>query len=735
MTHHNGSLHPRRALSMAAGLLAFVSATPFAFGQQNPTDSQNSAAALDEIVVTAQKRKQRLQDVPLSVTELSTADLARANVTTMTSLPSLISGLVWSQQGAWVEPSLRGVYTSVAAVGAPSPIAIYLDGVYQPMQAGTLMDLPDVSRIETLKGPQGTLFGRNATGGAISIYTLDPSFTPTGKFDVTAGMIGGGTSRDSGHYNASGFLSGPLIGDTLAGSLSAYYDDTDGYLTNDLSNSRAGRIDTQVVRGKLLWKPADGVNVLATAYYSHRLDGVSEAGFPYGGQTSAAAYPGSIIPTQPWHIAYDGPAPDVETDTRGASLKATFDLDAGTLTSITGYSNYGVTIYTTGHAAYSPACVAVLGCIYAYLYTPEQAWSQEFDFASHAIGRFRYVAGVFAFHDQAREHDSYNDSLITDDSRVDNTSYAVFGEGTYDFTDRLSGILGLRVTRETLTADGSYSGAALAQYADKGWTSTTPRASLTYKITPNVNTYFTYSQGFKAGIVSGQANAAPPANPEKISSYELGIKAAQARYLLDAAAFYYDYSDLQVEVIKDLQSAIVTVPQNAAQAQILGLDLDGAVKWTDEFETRLDTTYLARARYSSFPNAIAFIPPLGPYGLVTDNDYDATDTRMLVAPLWTGTLSGTYTKTLTPGVLEASASLYYSSSYRWEYTGRVQTPSYDLVNARLSFSPRNSNFRYTLYGKNLTNRVYISGVTPSAETAVAFFGQPREVGLTIDYSF
>lgn len=294
--------------------LALLGTASPVLADENGTTAANNTGALDEVVVTAQKRTERLQDVPISVSALSEADLSRSNVQTTSDLPSVVSGLVWSNQGAWVQPNLRGVYTTVAAVGAQTPIAIYLDGVYQPMQAGTIADLADVSRIEVLKGPQGTLFGRNATGGAISIYTLDPSFTQTARVSASGGVYSGDSSQTSGHYNMNGFMSGPLIDNTLAAGFSAYYDHTDGYLTNDVNGERVGSIDSEVIRGKLLWKIADSADIKTTVYYMHRTDQTAEAGFPEGGISAAAAYPDAILPTRPWHIAYDGPTPEADTD-------------------------------------------------------------------------------------------------------------------------------------------------------------------------------------------------------------------------------------------------------------------------------------------------------------------------------------------------------------------------------------------------------------------------------------
>ncbi len=714
--------------------LLAVAAAPVVADEGPQPSATGGADSLAEVVVTAQKRSERLQDVPITVAALSEQDLSRAGVESTRDLPSVVSGLVWSHQNAWVQPSLRGVYTNVAAVGAPSPIAIYLDGVYQPMQAGTIMDLADVSRIEVLKGPQGTLFGRNATGGAISIYTLDPSFTPTGKLSLSGGAYDGGTAKTSGHYNATAFASGPLVGDTLAGSISGYYDRTDGYYTNDVTGARAGTIDSAVFRGKLLWKVTDRLQVVGTAFYIHRYDEATEAGIPFGGaqSTPASFYPDAVISTQPWHYSFDGPQTGVKIQERGGSIKATADFDAGTLTSITGYSNYGVLHRGTGHAAYSPQCVATFGCIVALIATPDEAWSQEFDFASRQMGRFRYVAGLFGFYNKVSEHDDYNFGLFTDHSVIKNTSYAAFAEGTYDITDQLSAIAGVRVNHDKLQALGSYFGAPIAQYAQKGWTSTTPRVSLIYKLNPAVNTYFTYSQGFKAGIVSGQATTQPPADPEKISAYELGLKVAQDRYSLNVAAFAYDYRGLQAEVFNQ---DLVTVPLNAARARIYGLDFDSVAKVNHELQVGLNLTYLPKAEYSSFPNAIAVVPPLTPFGLTTDPAYNASGSRLLVTPKITGTLSGTYTKEIAAGVVEATASVYHSSKFIWEYTGFTNTGAYTLLNGQVSFSPGGTQFKYSVYGRNLTNKAYIQGALPTYVGREAIYAAPREVGLKLDYSF
>jgi iron complex outermembrane receptor protein len=738
------SLMPSRVL-IAASLLAGFSAIADA---QAPSATAPAVTAnqpstsLEEIIVTAQKRSERLQDVPVTITALSSDYMEKANIERASDLPTAVSGLIWSNQGAWIEPNIRGVYTNVAAIGSGSPIAIYLDGIYQPSQSGTIFTLPDVKDVEVLKGPQGTLFGRNATGGAISINTRDPSFTPSGDINVSAGAYAGSSVQTAGHYNVNGYVSGPLVSDILAGGLSAAYDTTNGFTTDDVNGEREGKIQSSVIRGKLLWKPSDSVQVLGTAFYSQNQDQVGEEAVPLNGVTAATQYPGSILPSsQPWHFTFQGAVPGTWGNIKGASLKATIDFSAGTLTSLTGFNQSSVYVSVPIGAAYAPACAAAFVCINGIVIPRDQAVSQEFDFASKKWGGFSYVAGFFGLYDNQREHDSYNDGGFADDSTIVTHAAAIFGEGTYEFTDQFSAIAGVRLSRDSLNAKGRDFGNAFIQYGDRSWNSATPRASLQYKFTPNLNAYFTYSQGFKAGVVSGQLPPTPlpgqsypqPADPEKIYAYEVGMKAATDTYSANLAAFYYSYKDLQVEIFNT--QTFTTIPENATTAEIYGLDFDGTAKLNDWFQLRLSSSWLPTAKYKQFDHAVAFVPPVGPGGQVTDENYNASNSRMLVTPKFTGTIAGTYGQNFDWGRFEATSTLYYSTSYRWEYTDTVTTGSYALLGANLTFSPNVNRFKYTVYGKNITNRAYAQGALPTSAANIIYWNLAREVGVTVGYSF
>jgi iron complex outermembrane receptor protein len=150
---------------------------------------------------------------------------------------------------------------------------------------------------------------------------------------------------------------------------------------------------------------------------------------------------------------------------------------------------------------------------------------------------------------------------------------------------------------------------------------------------------------------------------------------------------------------------------------------------------RVSSSWLPTAEYLSFPHATAFVPPLGLGGLVTDNNYDASNSRMLTTPVFTGTLAGTYGQNFDWGRFEATGTVYHSSGYRWEFTDSVTTSPYSLLGANLTFSPNANRFKYTLYGKNLANKAYVQGALPTAATSLIFWSQPREIGATVGYSF
>ncbi len=322
--------NPRCVLSGTAAVAA-LSVLSAANAQPANTGDQ-TGGALEEVVVSAQRRSENVQDVPISITALSAARLEETGIQDSRDLPLITPGLRVDSVGAYVQPAIRGITTTLTS-GPEANVATYLDGVYRPNTFAAIYDLPDVKQIEVLKGPQGTLFGRNATGGAILITTLSPDLnTTTGK--VSAGY----GSFDT--INANGFISVPLVADRLAFSLSAYHDDVkDGWKRNLVTGQKKGAgIETGLVRGKLRFVPVEGADFTLTALYSWRNDDSSYRASIWHGNTDLAGTPGVIIPSQPWTYAVD---PDVAHDSRAedVSLRGDIEVGPGTLTTTTAYSH------------------------------------------------------------------------------------------------------------------------------------------------------------------------------------------------------------------------------------------------------------------------------------------------------------------------------------------------------------------------------------------------------------
>jgi iron complex outermembrane receptor protein len=708
---------------------------------------QSATGSLGDIIVTAQRRSENLRDVPISITAQSGADLARQGVTNMQELSVAVPGLSFTKLGAWAQPTIRGVQTSIAIGGADAPVAIYLDGTYRPNQVGNLFDLPDVERIEVLKGPQGTLFGRNATGGAILIHTLEPSFDgTTGKISVSDGISFGGSAKTSNEIAVKGFVSMP-ISDSLAFSVSGYFSRDPGYMTNDVTGNRYGLVRTFMTRGKLLFQPSDRASFLLSAMYSNTKDANSQTFFPLDGLAVGGLYPGNIIPSKPWHFASelrDGTV--IRTSDFNVSLRGEVEVgEAGSLKSITSYSRTNPLLVVDADGTYSPGCVAVRACATPFVaeYGPQKTFQQELTFSSQPIGMMSFIAGLLYYHDRHNGRNNVGSPIAADGtvdpdvdgffavrSTITTTAYAGFGEVSLEFSDRLRLIGGIRYSWERKVGEGAFFKAPKVEFTRANWDAWTPRLSVLFEASSNVNLYATYSKGFKSGILDSSALTVTPVKPETLTSYEVGIKASSRNFSIAASAFYYDYKNVQLQ----FRRGVINLFANAEGAELYGFDLDATVKLSQALQWRIGGSWLPRARYKSFIGARAFDLPMTPFGL-TSYDIDASGTRMLRASKLTATSTLAYSDDISWGRLDASGTLYYSAGQVWDVLHNIKSSPYVLLNARLALTPTGSPLTFGIFGKNLTNKVYFDSATPSQYANNVHFGRPRQVGVTIDYAF
>lgn len=714
---------------LAVPACTIIAASALAQSAAGGASAVDGPGELEEVIVTAQRRAERLHEVPIAITVQSGEQLDKAGVTNLRDLVAVAPGVRIAGAGANTQPSIRGIQSQQTDPGNDPNVAVYVDGVYQANQIANNVDLPDVRQIEVLKGPQGTLFGRNATGGAIRVFTLEPEFTLTGR-----------VSLDYGRFNnliAKGYVSGPLVGDTIAASLSAYREDSDGYHHDIVTGEDdVGGIESTVVRAKLLARPTESASVLLTLGYMDRWDGDTTPYATIGGNAIARLFPGAVFGEKPYEFTTNREA-FLDSTVQLASLKMDFDLAAGTLTSVTAYNETDAYYTQDGDASN-------LDLLYYGLNELQEDFSQELIYSSRKQGRFSVVGGLFYY-----QADGRYDPLdvlgalagpvpIFVWSKQVTDAYAVFGELTCDLTDRLSVVGGARYSSEKRTAYGTFQfgeGAEppMPRIGTKSWDSFTPRVSLRYRFPADDNLYVTYSEGFKSGGFNIAAVSPVPFDPENLDAIEVGVKTSPDRRLTaNVAAFYYDYSDQQVMTVANN----FNITANAASSEIYGLDADLAARVTDDF-TLTAGLALLHAEYDHYPDAVVLEPLMGADCRCGNSNVviDASGYTEPRSPSWTLGLTADYTHDFGFGPLGFSATAYHSDEFYWDSNERIREPSYTTVSAQVSWQPADSGFRLSLWGRNLTDEQHSRAVFLLETYDGISYARPRTYGLGVEYSF
>jgi iron complex outermembrane receptor protein len=261
------------------------------------------------------------------------------------------------------------------------------------------------------------------------------------------------------------------------------------------------------------------------------------------------------------------------------------------------------------------------------------------------------------------------------------------------------------------------------------WVSSTPRASFLYKLTDHTNVYFTYSQGFKSGAFNSSSAQATPVNPEKVDAYEVGIKTDEIHGLsINAAGFYYHYDDLQLTKFSLVNDEIQQILTNAADSKIFGAEFNAIWKATDNFTLIVGETYL-HARYVSFADAVANVPNPGGAGSHTEN-IDDSGTPMIRSPTSSSNLTGTYVENTDAGTFDLSGTVFYSTKLYFDVGHYVEQGGYAVVNATFGWKPSpDSKYRLSVWGKNLTDRAYITSTVITTGFDAVDYGRPRTAGI------
>lgn len=729
---------------MCAGLAALLWAGAAAAAAPDATAAA-SGAAVGEVIVTAQRRAESAQDVPVTITAFDGQQIERAEVQSLPELSRITPGLQFQAVGANSVPFLRGVGASTTTAGAESTVALIVDGVYVSAQPASLMALSNIQSVEVDRGPQGTLFGRNATGGAIQINTRRPGQTP--KLDLTAGY--GNFDTWEGTFYGSTPLASNLAADlSISGR-----DQKDGFGTNLFDGSDVYKGYDYSVRSKWAWLATSKTDVTFIANYEQLR---SQTGF-----ATRLPVPGELGLNQRGRggFQFAGDFYDVnlnypsfnKTRTWSTSLDIQHDLGFAKLRSITAYDylhwvgqvDFDLSPNTGSHQRFDPT---------------EKTTSQELQLLSpDSSKRFTWVLGTYLYQNIAGYHPVHiqypPSGPLTETfvhSKQKTQSWALFGQGTYEIVPgtRLTG--GLRYTEDTRdfvatqTSVGPLPG-PLTQVGKKTFPKLTYRVALDHRFADNVLGYASLSRGFKSGFFNTlslqPSTSSTPAviNPETLDAYEVGVKSdwMNRRLRLNLSAFYYNYKDQQVNAFIGTTRILL----NAAGSHITGLDAEIVVVPINNLTISLNGEYL-HARYEDFPGAPLFTPAAAPGIGNIASAFNAAGKTDPNSPSFTSTLAADYTIPTGFGKAVLSGSYYYNSGYYFDFANtRKQTP-YHYLNASARFEFAEGRWDLTFWVKNLLDEEVYSSVNQVGAGPGGLFGgdsftvrPPRTYGVRVGAHF
>lgn len=569
-----------------------------------PEENNNAVArVLQTVTVSATKKKdvEDVQSVPVSVTAFNSDTLEALKVRDLESLsystPNVSLDDVGTTRGS-ANFAIRGLGVNSSIPSIDPAVGVFVDGVYLGVNSGVVLDLFDLDSVEVLRGPQGLLFGRNTTGGALLVNTGNPTSEFTAKARVAVeGPIDSG--RGGPNRYVMGTISGPLIEDSMNAKLGVYYNKDDGYFKNLATGANHGEAETWILRGALEWFVSDNITMLGKLEYSD-----SKGDGPSGqnrGLFSRDTFDFSINET-----GYGN------TETIFGSHRTDIDVDFGngTITNIFGYRDYDAN--TLGDIDSTP-----LTLFHSSTEFTQEQFSDELRYAG-TFGKLDLTTGLYWFEQELKYTEQRSIPASTPlpffgGGSMDHTVYGIFAQADYSFTDDFIGIFGLRWSREEKDAGVTYIRPRPECSVVEGtcpttgtnpyipteqngfedgdtWENWTPRVGFQYFYGDNTQFYGNYTKGFRSGgynfritdynVFQNIVNmtGSPGFDEEEVDSYELGVKwdFAEGKGQLNSAVFFTDIQNMQREVNSSSPSAgVVQNIINTADAEILGIELEG----------------------------------------------------------------------------------------------------------------------------------------------------------------
>ncbi|CAN7148127.1 TonB-dependent receptor [Phenylobacterium sp. LjRoot219] len=741
-------------LALAASLVAPTQASAQAAAAQ---PQGQGAAQLDEIVVTAQRRAENLQEVPIAVSAVTANTLSEVGIEATNALPQIVPSVQMTRSGPSGLFFVRGVGTTNAAAGEEGANAVYVDNVYLGDLSQTINNFNNISRIEVLKGPQGTLFGRNATGGLIHIITEEP-----GQEFVLRGQVG---YANYDTLSSKLYIAGP-VNDMISADLALTSSDQgDGWGRNLTRNEDIHIQEFWGARSKVVVRPADRLKLTLAGDFFKSDDNLAIAWRLEDGVvgTGGTRGPGGFDTTS-----------NMPAMTRlkiwGLSFTAEADLDFATFTSISAMRR------TRNHSDFD-VDGAQLNLVNIDYVSRNKTFQQEFRLASNSTDPLAWQAGLFYLRSEA-ENDQQQRGLafapaslqgFNINSDLTTNSYAAFGEATYAITESTRLTAGLRYTSDRRKFNGAQTPVTLAGVIGRPSVNPDPKLSydeFTYRvalrqdITDDINVYASVNRGFKAGSFSLQAPLNAPVDPQFIMAYEVGLKSEffDRRLRLNLAAYHYDIDDYQV------RSAAVATPGssvllNAATVKVDGFDLEFEGALTRDWRvfggfTVLDSRFdkfggpgapvqapIAYPNPATCPAALVGTANPGVLGAgVRTGGFttclgDASGNRMPMAPEFSASLGTTYNLAVgDEGNVRFSLLYSYNDGYVFEPDNIMNQGAFSLVNASVEYRPTD-RYGIEFWVNNLTDEDYAVQKITTGTGVTTAMGAPRTYGVNLKVDF
>ncbi len=728
-----------RRFLLGAVVTSFIVAAGIDVSVAQTADSDTSG--LQEIIVTAQKRLENVNTVPIVMTVLTNQELIQSGVGSTQELELATPGLVFGNTNGFAQPYIRGIGTDLIGPGQDSPVGFYLDGVYLPWTPSVLQQFGDISRIEVLKGPQGTLYGRNTTGGAVNIITRDPEQTFSADATLSAGNLG--------YAKATTYITGGLTNE-LSANFAGVYTIHNGFGNVFNNGDRVDDLDQFGLRSKIKYQINDSWDILFGGDYAHRND---------TSNCVCTALVGSDMPLPPG-VGPSFRARNTYTDVDPTPFQTATDF--GSNLTVHGHMGWADFTATTGFrddylVSMSDGDLTSLPLLAYQAYEGEQQFTQEVQWTSSGSSPLQWIGGLYFLKANAFEGpvnvwagvpttDPANAALLDGRTRI--SSYAGYGQASYELPYGFKLIAGFRTSYEQrkLTAQSNFvtdwlDPAVRAELglppldASKSWTTTKPKATFQWE-NPGQLLYASYSTAFKAGSYNLISENSPgPLEPENIKSYEVGGK-HDFPFLnhghLDWAVFYYNYSNIQVAV-QDPGVGGIAASQNAASLISKGIDLDLAVPIVRNLTASIGMEYLD-ARYESFPDAQ--VPNIVNDELGTDTaigstkSVDASGNRAERSPLLTSTAQLQWLLPISTGNVSTTATYYHNSGFYFDAGDEVQQKAYNLVNLYIQYALQGNRWSVAAWINNAFNATVVAGVGSSPYVVAAQYLDPRLFGLS-----